>query len=193
VTGLTLGIVASLAANVAAARPDPLSWIVAGWLPVALAISFELLILVLRTGPVPAVVPEATAGPEAGTQAGAAGAAPGTVGEAAVAAGLVRPGTGAGTLPGTEAGTEAGVETAPTLYREPVLVPPLLDRTGPGTEGVADAGPGPLGDDNDRTDTAKVRADARRELAEHPLTEAQIDLLAHLINQPPRNAGGVST
>jgi hypothetical protein len=46
--GLILGIGASLAANVAAARPDPLSWVVSGWPPVALAISFELLILVTR-------------------------------------------------------------------------------------------------------------------------------------------------
>lgn len=46
--GLVLGLIASLAANVAAAQPTPLSWIVSGWPPLALAISFELLILVTR-------------------------------------------------------------------------------------------------------------------------------------------------
>lgn len=46
--GLVLGIGASLAANVAAAKPDVLSWIVSGWPPAALAVSFELLILVTR-------------------------------------------------------------------------------------------------------------------------------------------------
>lgn len=47
-TGLILGIIASLAANVAAADPTPLSWIVSAWPPLALAVSFELLILVSR-------------------------------------------------------------------------------------------------------------------------------------------------
>lgn len=46
--GLVLGLVASLAANVAAANPTVLSWIVSGWPPLALAVSFELLILVTR-------------------------------------------------------------------------------------------------------------------------------------------------
>lgn len=54
--GLILGIGASLAANVAAAKPDLLSWVVSGWPPVALAISFELLILVTRDH-TPAVTP----------------------------------------------------------------------------------------------------------------------------------------
>ncbi|MCE3553173.1 DUF2637 domain-containing protein [Pseudonocardia sp. RS11V-5] len=47
-TGLVLGLAASLGANVAAAAPTPLSWIVSGWPPLALALSFELLILVTR-------------------------------------------------------------------------------------------------------------------------------------------------
>lgn len=46
--GMVLGLVASLAANVAAAEPTVLSWIVSGWPPVALAVSFELLIQVSR-------------------------------------------------------------------------------------------------------------------------------------------------
>lgn len=52
-TGLVLGLVASLAANLAVARPDPVSLIVSGWPPLALAVAFELLILVTRdqTGP----------------------------------------------------------------------------------------------------------------------------------------------
>lgn len=46
--GLVLGLTASLGANVAAAAPTLLSWIVSGWPPLALALSFELLILVTR-------------------------------------------------------------------------------------------------------------------------------------------------
>jgi hypothetical protein len=46
--GLALGIVASLAANVAAARPELIAQIVAGWPPVALAVSIETLVVVLR-------------------------------------------------------------------------------------------------------------------------------------------------
>lgn len=46
--GLALGIAASLAGNVAAARPDLISQIVAAWPPVALAVSIETLVGVLR-------------------------------------------------------------------------------------------------------------------------------------------------
>lgn len=46
--GLTLGIGASLAANIAAARPELVAQIVAGWPPVALAVSIETLVVVLR-------------------------------------------------------------------------------------------------------------------------------------------------
>lgn len=46
--GLTMGILASLAANVAAARPDPISRIIAAWPPVALALSIETMVIVLR-------------------------------------------------------------------------------------------------------------------------------------------------
>lgn len=59
--GLVLGLVASLAANVAAADPTPLSWIVSGWPPLALAVSFELLILVTRDVEQAAQVPAAEA------------------------------------------------------------------------------------------------------------------------------------
>jgi hypothetical protein len=34
----------------------------------------------------------------------------------------------------------------------------------------------------------RIQAAARRDLAEHPLTEAQMDLVAHLMVQPPRPA-----
>jgi hypothetical protein len=55
-TGLVLGLAASLGANVAAAAPTPLSWIVSGWPPLALALSFELLILVTRQAEAAAVL-----------------------------------------------------------------------------------------------------------------------------------------
>ncbi len=48
--GLTLGIAASLAGNVAAARPDVVSQIVAAWPPLALAVSIETMVVVLRRG-----------------------------------------------------------------------------------------------------------------------------------------------
>lgn len=51
--GLVLGLVASLAANVAAAEGTVLSWIVSGWPPLALAVSFELLIRITRETPEP--------------------------------------------------------------------------------------------------------------------------------------------
>jgi hypothetical protein len=46
--GLALGILASLAANVAAARPEPIPRIIAGWPPAAFALSVELMVIVLR-------------------------------------------------------------------------------------------------------------------------------------------------
>jgi ABC-type microcin C transport system permease subunit YejE len=46
--GLTLGILASLAANVAAARPELVAQLIAAWPPVALAVSIETLVVVLR-------------------------------------------------------------------------------------------------------------------------------------------------
>lgn len=68
--GLVLGIAASLGANVAAASPNWLSWIVSGWPPLALAVSFELLILVTRDQPADPPPgdeePEPPAEPEAG-------------------------------------------------------------------------------------------------------------------------------
>lgn len=45
---LTLGIVASLAANVAAAQPSTVGRLVAAWSPLALALSFELLMQQIR-------------------------------------------------------------------------------------------------------------------------------------------------
>ncbi|MFC5952913.1 DUF2637 domain-containing protein [Pseudonocardia lutea] len=62
-TGLVLGLAASLGANVAAAAPTPLSWIVSGWPPLALALSFELLILVTRQPEAAAVLPDDEAAP----------------------------------------------------------------------------------------------------------------------------------
>jgi hypothetical protein len=47
--GLALGILASLAANVAAARPELIAQLIAAWPPVALAISLETLVVVLRS------------------------------------------------------------------------------------------------------------------------------------------------
>lgn len=47
-TGLVLGLSASLAANIAVAKPEPVSLIVSGWPPLALAVAFELLILITR-------------------------------------------------------------------------------------------------------------------------------------------------
>jgi hypothetical protein len=47
--GLALGIVASLAANVAAARPEVIAQLIAAWPPVALAVSIETLVVVLRS------------------------------------------------------------------------------------------------------------------------------------------------
>lgn len=47
--GLTLGIVASLLGNVAAAHPDVIARLIASWPPVALAISIETLVVILRT------------------------------------------------------------------------------------------------------------------------------------------------
>lgn len=46
--GLSLGILASLAANVAAARPDSIARIIAAWPPVAFAVAVETLVIVLR-------------------------------------------------------------------------------------------------------------------------------------------------
>ncbi|WP_445184566.1 DUF2637 domain-containing protein [Pseudonocardia sp. Cha107L01] len=51
--GLALGIAASLAGNVAAARADLVSQIVAAWPPVALAVSIETLVVILRRSPGP--------------------------------------------------------------------------------------------------------------------------------------------
>jgi hypothetical protein len=48
--GLSLGVGASLAANTAAAQPTVLGRVVAGWPPVAFAVSFELLVAILRDG-----------------------------------------------------------------------------------------------------------------------------------------------
>ncbi|WP_158511291.1 DUF2637 domain-containing protein [Pseudonocardia dioxanivorans] len=64
--GLVLGLMASLAANIAAARPEPLSWVVSGWPAVALAVSFELLILVARDTNTPAA--GLSAGPESSAE-----------------------------------------------------------------------------------------------------------------------------
>lgn len=50
-TALTLGIVASLAANVAAAEPTMVGRLVAAWSPLALALSFELLMQQIRHTP----------------------------------------------------------------------------------------------------------------------------------------------
>lgn len=52
--GLALGIVASLAANIAAARPDLVSQLIAAWPPLALAIAIETLVVVLRRPKTPA-------------------------------------------------------------------------------------------------------------------------------------------
>jgi hypothetical protein len=49
--GLSLGILASLAANVAAARPELVAELIAAWPPVALAVSIETLVTVLRADP----------------------------------------------------------------------------------------------------------------------------------------------
>lgn len=49
--GLTLGILASLAANVAAARPELVAQLIAAWPPAALAVSIETLVVVLRSEP----------------------------------------------------------------------------------------------------------------------------------------------
>lgn len=46
--GLGLGLVASLGANIAAARPELIAQLVAAWPPVALAVSIETLVVVLR-------------------------------------------------------------------------------------------------------------------------------------------------
>jgi hypothetical protein len=46
--GLSLGILASLAANVAAARPDGIARVIAAWPPVAFAVAVETLVIVLR-------------------------------------------------------------------------------------------------------------------------------------------------
>lgn len=46
--GLSLGILASLAANVAAARPDPIARVIAAWPPLAFAVAVETLVIVLR-------------------------------------------------------------------------------------------------------------------------------------------------
>ncbi|MGD9525627.1 MAG: DUF2637 domain-containing protein [Pseudonocardia sp.] len=46
--GLLLGVSASVAANIAAAEPTLLGRVVAAWPPLAFALAFELLILVLR-------------------------------------------------------------------------------------------------------------------------------------------------
>lgn len=51
--GLSLGVGASLAANIAAAQPTILGRVVAGWPPVAFAVSFELLVAILRDGRAP--------------------------------------------------------------------------------------------------------------------------------------------
>lgn len=48
--GLSLGVGASLAANIAAAQATVLGRVVAGWPPVAFAVSFELLVAILRDG-----------------------------------------------------------------------------------------------------------------------------------------------
>lgn len=56
--GLTLGIVASLLANIAAAHPDLIARLIAAWPPLALAVSIETLVVFLREPrdqPVPSV------------------------------------------------------------------------------------------------------------------------------------------
>ncbi|WP_344427068.1 DUF2637 domain-containing protein [Pseudonocardia ailaonensis] len=100
--GLILGLVASLAANVAAADPTVLSWVVSGWPPLALAVSFELLIRVTREpGPVveagsePAEIDaDALADPDPGEWWVDAPAAGELVGDTTRAAELVRSGMG---------------------------------------------------------------------------------------------------
>jgi hypothetical protein len=57
--GLTLGILASLAANVAAAHPDLIARLIASWPPLALAISIETLVVVLRAEQAAADAPSA--------------------------------------------------------------------------------------------------------------------------------------
>lgn len=46
--GLLLGVGASVAANIAAAQPTVLGRVVAAWPPVAFALSFEMLVILLR-------------------------------------------------------------------------------------------------------------------------------------------------
>jgi hypothetical protein len=54
--GLLLGVSASVAANIAAAQPTVLGRVVAAWPPVAFALSFELLVVLLRDSTAQAVV-----------------------------------------------------------------------------------------------------------------------------------------
>lgn len=49
--GLVLGILASLAGNVAAAHADVIARLIAGWPPAALAVSIETLVVILRDAP----------------------------------------------------------------------------------------------------------------------------------------------
>jgi hypothetical protein len=54
--GLLLGVSASVAANIAAAQPTVLGRVVAAWPPVAFALSFELLVVLLRENTAQTVV-----------------------------------------------------------------------------------------------------------------------------------------
>jgi hypothetical protein len=57
--GLLLGVSASVAANIAAAQPTVLGRVVAAWPPVAFALSFELLVVLLRDSTAQAIVDHA--------------------------------------------------------------------------------------------------------------------------------------
>lgn len=74
-TGLSLGVLASLAANIAAARSDPISRAIAAWPPVALALSVETLVIVLRE-PVADVALSNTKRHDVGKESDTAPAAP---------------------------------------------------------------------------------------------------------------------
>lgn len=54
--GLVLGVSASVAANIFAAEPTVLGRVVAGWPPVAFALAFEMLVLLVRGSTAPAAL-----------------------------------------------------------------------------------------------------------------------------------------
>ncbi len=91
-TGLLVGVAATVAGNVASAEPTLLARLVAAWPPVAFALSYELLLALLRPASAPAEAPDpAPAGAPAPTERAGRAPAGEPVGDAGESAGETPP------------------------------------------------------------------------------------------------------